>query len=170
MQELQTEIFPGSPEPLPFPFNQRTFCRYEPIEQRVEAARVLVINDLLRTESDISEVACREWGKLVGANLQRERDISKVALDNILNNIRRLVKKPETDVAHYSEIREAVKRFDPDAIVLSGTLSDFDYYNPEQIQEFGDFIRHTRVPVLAICGGHQLVGVSFGSTIRTLDH
>src|ERR671912_50088 len=51
------------PEPLPFPFNQRTFCRYEPIEKRIEEARVLVVDDLLRDEGDVSELAVKEWGR-----------------------------------------------------------------------------------------------------------
>ncbi|MDQ3817348.1 MAG: hypothetical protein M3362_06615, partial [Acidobacteriota bacterium] len=53
---------------------------------------------------------------------------------------------------------------------LSGTLRDFDYYNPEQIERFGEFIRSTRTAVLGICGGHQLVGMSFGARVQTLDH
>ena len=28
---------------LPFPFNQQSFCRYEPVEQRIDEARVLVV-------------------------------------------------------------------------------------------------------------------------------
>ena len=42
------------PRSLPFPFNQQTFCRYEPIEQRIEEARVLVVDNLLRDERDLS--------------------------------------------------------------------------------------------------------------------
>ena len=53
---------------LPFPFNQQSFCRYEPIHQRVEQARVLVVDDLLRDEEDLSPVAIREWAKQSKAN------------------------------------------------------------------------------------------------------
>ncbi len=65
MQELeQTGITPiDQAEPLPFPFNQRPYCRYEPIEQRIEAARVLIVDDLLRDRSDLSPVAYTEWGR-----------------------------------------------------------------------------------------------------------
>jgi GMP synthase-like glutamine amidotransferase len=154
---------------LPFPFNQQTFCRYEPVEQRIEEARVLVVDNLLRDERDLSEVAREEWGPLLAAELRRERLIAGMAIENILNNVSRLVKRPTTEVAHLAEIGDAAKRFAPDAIVLSGTLRDFDYYKQSILDDFGNFIRTTPTPVLAICGGHQLVGLSFGARVVTLD-
>ncbi|MFN2453781.1 MAG: type 1 glutamine amidotransferase [Pyrinomonadaceae bacterium] len=161
---------PETSEPLPFPFNQRAFCRYEPIEKRIEEARVLVVNNLLREDSDISDVAREEWGRTATARLNREREISRLALNNILHNVERLVKHPELEIAHVSEVAAAAKKFQPQAIVLSGTLSDFDFYHPGIIESFGRFVRETRTPVLGICGGHQLVGLSFGARVVTLDN
>ncbi len=168
--KLEQNIPPDAPEPLPFPFNQRAFCRWEPIEKRIEEARVLVINDLLRNDEDISDVARREWGRTAAVELQRERKITELAIGNILSNIARLVKRPQTHVAHLSEIAEATNDFRPDAILLSGTLRDFDYYNPAYLETFGRFVRSTKIPVLGICGGHQLVGLGFGARVITLDH
>jgi GMP synthase (glutamine-hydrolysing) len=163
-QDLTTPI-----ASLPFPFKQQNFCRYEPIHQSIDEARVLVIDNLLRDERDLSAVALREWGELLAAELRRERMIAGMAIENILNNVSRLVKRPTTEVAHLSDIAEAAKRFEPDAIVLSGTLRDFDYYRQSTLEDFGSFIRTTKTPVLAICGGHQLVGLSFGARVITLD-
>ena len=154
---------------LPFPFNQQTFCRYEPVAQSIEEARVLVVDNLLRDEHDLSAVAHNEWGPLLAAELRRERLIAGMAIENILNNVSRLVKRPTTEVAHLAEVGDAAKRFAPDAIVLSGTLRDFDYYKQSILDDFGNFIRTTQTPVLAICGGHQLVGLSFGARVVTLD-
>lgn len=154
---------------LPFPFKQQNFCRYEPVNQSIESARVLVIDNLLRDERDLSPVAHEEWGELLAAELRRERLIAGMAIENILNNVSRLVKRPTTEVAHLSEITTASKSFQPDAIVLSGTLRDFDYYQPAILENFSTFIRETKTPVLAICGGHQLVGLSFGARVITLD-
>ena len=40
---------PGTP---PFPYNQRNFCHYEPIEKQIEEARVLIVDNLLRDEDE----------------------------------------------------------------------------------------------------------------------
>jgi GMP synthase-like glutamine amidotransferase len=172
MQEIFEDLEPqlDNPEQLPFPFNQRAFCHYEPIEKRIERARVLVIDDLLRDEQDISEVARKEWGRSLKTQLKRERMVAGLALENILNNVSRLVKHPLTKVAHLSEVAGEVASFRPHAVVLSGTLQDFDYYKPEMIERFSRFIRETRTPVLGICGGHELVGLSFGARVVTLDN
>jgi len=154
---------------LPFPFNQKAFCRYESIEKRIETARVLVVDCLLRDVNDLSPVARDEWGQTASAELKRERQIATMAIENILNNVGRLVKAPTTQVAHVSELSQWVTEFEPDAIVISGTLRDFDYYKSEILSDFSDFIKATRTPVLAICGGHQLVGLSFGARVITLD-
>jgi len=155
--------------PLPFPFNQQTYCRYEPIEKQIEEVRVLIVDSLLRDEDDLSEVARTEWGSATAAEIKRERRIAGMAIENIQSNIERLVKNPTTQVSHLASIAVAVRQFKPDAIVLSGTLRDFDFYSPTVLETFAEFIRSCKTPVLAICGGHQLVGLSFGARVMTLD-
>jgi len=157
-------------ETLPFPFNNRAFCRYEPIEKRIEHAKVLIVNNLLRYEDDLSDLARKEWNGTKESKLKFERKISGMACDNIAKNVLRLVQNPKTLTVHLSEVGEAAASFNPDAIVMSGTLSDFDYYNPEQLKKFERFIKQTRIPVLGICGAHQLIGMSFGGRLITLDN
>ncbi len=157
-------------EELPFPYNKRAFCRYEPIEKRIDHARVLIVNSLLRYKSDLSPLAREDWGGSVESRLRFERKVSSMACNNIARNVIRLVKQPKTMTVHLSEIARAVIDFKPDAIVMSGTFSDFDYYNPEHIAAFTEFIRETKVPILAICGSHQLVAMAFGGNLQTLDN
>ncbi len=154
---------------LPFPYNKQDFCYYEPIEKRIPYAKVLIVNDCLRYETDLSDLAHQEWNGTTETKLRFENKISAMACNNIANNVIRLVKQPKVMTVHLSEVGEAAESFNPDAIVMSGTLTDFDYYNPAHLEKFAQFIKHTKIPVLAICGAHQLVGVSFGKELTTLD-
>ena len=160
---------PTQAEELPFPYNKRAFCRYEPIEKKIAHARVLIVNCLLRYESDLSPLAKAEWNGMTEAKLRFERKVSSLACNNIAQNVIRLVENPKTMTVHLSEIGQAAADFVPDAIVLSGTYQDFDYYNPAHLESFREFITVTKIPVLAICGAHQLVGMSFGAPLKTLD-
>jgi GMP synthase (glutamine-hydrolysing) len=130
---------------------------------------VLIVNSLLRYESDLSPLALEEWMGTIESKLRFENKVSSLACDNIAQNVSRLVQNPKSLTVHLSELADAVNDYEPDAIVMSGTYSDFDYYNQDHLGSFRDFIKHTRIPVLAICGSHQLVGYSFGAGLRTLD-
>lgn len=167
MYDVATEMI--ETESLPFPHRNQAFCRYDPVIKSIPAAKVLIVNSLLRYESDISDLARLEWNGSLDAKLRFENKVSAMACNNIAQNVVRLVQNPKTMTVHLSEVAMAVQDFEPDAIVMSGTYSDFDFYNPEHIENFDEFIRTTKIPVLAICGSHQLIGQAFGSQLKTLD-
>ena len=146
------------------------YCLYEPIVPEIKAIRVLTIDSLVGTEDHYSDVArsapdfnAAKWCKL-------ERKIAGMALANIESNIERLVVTPTIKRVHFTELCHALAdEFQAEAIILSGTLRDFDFYQPELFDQFNEFIRTTSVPILAICGGHQMVGQAFGANVVTLD-
>ncbi len=146
------------------------YCEYEPIVPRLEQMRVVIVNDLIQEPHHLSEVARQAPGFDEEKWLKLERYIAGLALLNIETNVRKLIRQPWIRTVHFSELSEPLMdELDPDALVLSGTLRDFDYYHPELIADFNRFIKINRVPVLAICGGHQLVGQAFGAAITTID-
>ena len=83
-------------EELPFPYNRQAFCRYEPIEKRIKHARVLIVNCLLRYQSDLSSLAVSEWSDAIETKLRFERKVSSLACNNIAQNVIRLVQNPKT--------------------------------------------------------------------------
>jgi GMP synthase-like glutamine amidotransferase len=151
--------------------NKKTFCYYEPLRPKIEAMNALIIDNLLKNETDLSETARQEADYDPLKWLQEERHIACLALENITQNIVKLVKKPSTKIIHLSEFtEELLASFDPDVIIISGTLRDFDLYSTKLIKNFAAIVQKTSIPVLGICGGHQLVGLSFGAEIVTLDY
>jgi GMP synthase-like glutamine amidotransferase len=146
------------------------YCVFELITPRIQTMRIVLVDNLVADENQYSDIARRERDFHAGKWLRIERMIAAMAMANIEGNVRKLIRQPEIEIVHLSELNDdRVRQFDPDAIVLGGTLRDFDLYAPPLIESFNQFIKTTRTPVLAICGGHQLVGQAFGATITTLD-
>ncbi|MGA1367900.1 MAG: type 1 glutamine amidotransferase [Blastocatellia bacterium] len=146
------------------------YCVYEPISQRIRTMRVLLVDNLVADEHHYSDAARREPDFHPARWVRFERMVASLALANIERNIRMLVHQPVVQILHLADLtEEAVASFDADAIVLSGTLRDFDLYHPRLLDQFQSFIHRVRVPVMGICGGHQMIGQAFGAEIRTID-
>lgn len=146
------------------------YCLYEPIVPEIRAIRVLTVDSLVGAEEQYSDVARSAPDFDTAKWLKLERKIAGMALGNIESNIERLVVNPTIKRVHFSELsHELTDEFQAEAIILSGTLRDFDFYQAELFDRFNEFIRTTSVPVLAICGGHQMVGQAFGANVVTLD-
>lgn len=148
----------------------KNYCLYEPIVPRIKAIRVITVDSLVGAEDHYSDVARNAPGFDGEKWLKLERKIAGLALGNIESNIHQLVLEPTIKRVHFTELsEELLKEFQAEAIILSGTLRDFDFYEEKLFEKFNNFIRSTSVPVLGICGGHQMIGQAFGATIVTLD-
>lgn len=58
---------------------------------------------------------------------------------------------------------EQVGRLVPTAIVISGNTADWSEYDMDALAGLMEVIRTAPVPILGICGGHQLIGHAHGA-------
>src|SRR5437870_8182552 len=91
----------------PLLLNQKTFCYYEPLQPKIDSMNVLVVDNLLKSETDLSETAQLETDFDPLKWLREERHIAGLALENIARNLIKLVKTARTKIVHLSELNES---------------------------------------------------------------
>jgi GMP synthase (glutamine-hydrolysing) len=64
---------------------------------------------------------------------------------------------------HFTQVdRSLLDRLGVRAVVVSGHSTLIDDYNPNDLAPLVDLIKETPHPLLGLCGGHQLIGLTFG--------
>lgn len=64
---------------------------------------------------------------------------------------------------HHTEVSaETLRQAGVEAIVLSGNSTDWDEYEPGAFREVERLVREEGLPVLGLCGGHQLIAMAHG--------
>ncbi len=62
-----------------------------------------------------------------------------------------------------------IERLAPEAVVLSGYGRSFHEYAVEELRGVCQWLRETRIPTLALCGSHQLLGFLFNGELDRSD-
>jgi GMP synthase (glutamine-hydrolysing) len=65
---------------------------------------------------------------------------------------------------HFTQVdRARFERIGVRAVVVSGHSTLIDDYDPSTLAPLTELIREAEMPLLGLCGGHQLIGLAFGS-------
>ena len=66
---------------------------------------------------------------------------------------------------HFTQVdRALLARLGVRAVIVSGHSTLIDDYDADTLAPLVEVIRETRTPLLGLCGGHQLIGLTFGVT------
>jgi len=87
----------------------------------------------------------------------------------ILAALKRLRPQEQVVVEHYPNASlERVAELNPSHIILSGQSHPWSNYTDESLFGVFDVIRHSRQPILGVCGGHQQIALAYGSTVAVM--
>lgn len=85
------------------------------------------------------------------------------------NTLKDLSKNADIKTVHYHDINDAmIEQTEPNKIILSGQNTPFKYYSKDKLNLFFETIKKTRIPILGICGGHQLLSLCYGGTVAPM--
>ncbi|MBI4649238.1 MAG: gamma-glutamyl-gamma-aminobutyrate hydrolase family protein, partial [Bacteroidia bacterium] len=75
----------------------------------------------------------------------------------------------EVHVQHYSQVSiDEVKALNPQAAVLSGCGTPWEQFIKCDFSKEFELIRSGLLPILGICGGHQIIGMAYGAEIAPM--
>jgi GMP synthase-like glutamine amidotransferase len=72
-------------------------------------------------------------------------------------------------IPFYHTTPELMRRLEPEAVVLSGFARSFEDYEVASFYGVSDWLDAMRIPTLALCGSHQLLGFHFNRSLRDTE-
>jgi len=75
---------------------------------------------------------------------------------------------PKVDISsvHFEALDEqGLEQMNPSKIILGGQNTPFDCYPKDILERFFYLIKNINLPLLGICGGHQLLSLCYGGSV-----
>ncbi len=99
---------------------------------------------------------------IVNTNLH---DYELNGYDSLKEKIEGVVPNAAVYILHYEKVtRETIDAFGPIAIILGGQGTPWTCYPRQKLERICALIRRLNLPLLGICGGHQLIAISYGAS------
>jgi GMP synthase-like glutamine amidotransferase len=89
--------------------------------------------------------------------------------NTLKNSVSAVMPKAEIKMIHYEQATpEMILTYNPKAIILGGQKTPWTQYPNEKLNKIYATIQNIKVPLLGICGGHQLIALAYGSTVAPI--
>lgn len=104
---------------------------------------------------------------LINLNLEEHSNSRFLKLKDTLTE---LDKNLEIVLFHYHRVsKSTILEIKPDAVILSPQGTPWWNYPKEQLSEIMSVVRELELPTLGICGGHQLLAMSYGGEVAPIQ-
>jgi GMP synthase (glutamine-hydrolysing) len=70
---------------------------------------------------------------------------------------------------YYHATAENIRQIAPSAVLMSGFARSFQQYAVSEFYPVVDWLMGTELPILALCGSHQLLGFAFNRNLRMVE-